>query len=113
MSIVKLSSGYLATLLIIFLLAFPTIANCQTKSLTCADLKNGVFYSYPKNTSDRYFSIREGAVQREANLTNGDTTIWQVNWLTDCSYALKYVSGAKTAPKEVLDVLKKYPARNP
>ncbi len=90
------------------LLILPVIACCQTKTLACSNLKNGIFYSYPKNTSDRYISVREGEIQTEVNLKNGDTTVWQVSWLNDCSYVVKYVSGAKTASKDVIDVLKKH-----
>ena len=97
-----------ATAIAAFLIFLPAIVYCQAKSAACADIKNGVFYSYPKNSADRYFSIREGNLQREANMANGDTIAWRVDWLDDCTYAVKYLSGGKEIPKETVSLLKKH-----
>ena len=49
----------------------------------CEDIKNGVFYSYPKNVSKQYQLTRKGDIQKETDLITGDSSIWKVTWLND------------------------------
>lgn len=96
-------------ILMILLSSTSYVALCQNKSITCKDLKSGIFHSYPKNTADHYISIREEEYQYETNIKTGDTTLWQIKWLNDCSYTLKYVSGSsKNVNEETIKFLKKH-----
>jgi hypothetical protein len=86
---------------------YSNIAECQAPP-DCSSIKNGVFYSYPKNTADRYITYRENEVAKEYDLVKGDSTSWKVDWKDNCSYTLKYISGSAKLSKEVADFLKKH-----
>lgn len=103
----NLSSTWAIAALIFCLASRPSMALCQPK-LSCADLKNGVFHSYPKNTSDHYLSKRDDEFQYETNIVTGDTTTWKINWLNDCTYSLKYISGNNKMTDEVSKLVKKH-----
>jgi len=68
----------------------------QKGSIDCGRLKNGTFYLYPKNSGEQYMSMREGNKEFERNLVTGDSTTYQLNWITDCNYTVKLV---KTSEK--------------
>jgi hypothetical protein len=90
------------------LLLFPLVAFSQNKALACAEIKTGVFYNYPKNTSDQYVDKRDDHMVYETNLVTGDTSVWQINWLSDCVYALKFVSGNVKLDTKTLSLLQKH-----
>lgn len=73
----------------------------------CNDVKNGTFYTYPKNSGERWKIIREGSTEKDINLATGDTSVWDVDWQNDCQYKLKYVSGGKPK-KEEAELFKKH-----
>ena len=92
----------------VFLLGFFSFpAFSQNTSFTCKDLKNGIFHSYPKNSSQHYISTRDDEFQYETNINTGDTTLWQIKWQNDCSYTLKYISGSGT-DEATIKFLKKH-----
>lgn len=82
--------------LLLLLLAFTTAAQAQTESSSCEKLQAGLFYYYAKDNFD-YAFIREGDMQKEVNLSTGDTTLWAIKWKNDCTYTLKYISGGPYA----------------
>lgn len=55
----------------------------------CSDYKEGIFYTYQKNTTARLVIYRSGNEQKEVNPDNGDSALWKIEWLNDCSYTLK------------------------
>lgn len=75
---------------------------------TCPDIKDGIFYSYPANSTDQWRSERAGEWQKEINLVTGDTLLFKVVWDKNCSYTLTYQSGGKKLNREALAVLKQY-----
>ncbi|ANE49640.1 hypothetical protein [Flavisolibacter tropicus] len=77
------------------------------KSKDCSNFKNGCFHSYPINSADHYILHRDGATQKEINAVTGDSIIWKLDWNSDCSYSLKYISGSKLK-REELAVLKQH-----
>ena len=85
----------------------PLFSHAQNKALTCADLKNGVFHCYPVTINKHYLIRKDGEYQLETDLADGDSTLWKVNWVNDCTYTLKYISGGKME-EDVLKVLKKH-----
>ena len=89
-------------------LFFPFIISAQAKTPTCADLKDGIFHYYPKNSSDHDLNIREGEFLHETNSKSGDTILWQVKWIDECIYSLKYISGNRSMPEENLKFIKKH-----
>jgi len=70
------------------------------QSLSCSDIKSGTFYSYPKNTNERWKIIRDGSMEKDINLATGDTSVWQINWPNECHFKMKYLSGGKLKKEE-------------
>src|SRR6478735_1782289 len=103
----QFTKSILASVLILIVGLFFS-AHAQNKMVTCTDLKNGLFYSYPKNTNDHYISYREGDSQREVNIKTGDSILWKINWIDDCSYTLKFISGNVKMNEDVSSFLKKH-----
>jgi len=83
-------------------------ASGQKNALSCADLHEGIFYVYPKNLDNPYIDIREGDMQRERNIKTGDSSLWQIKWLNECTYTLKYISGNEPLPAGSEKLLKKH-----
>jgi len=75
----------------VFLSLFSFYSN-QSKAQNCEGLKSGTFYSYPKNSAEKYAIIRNGEYQYEKDLVNGDSIIYKIEWLSDCKYSLKFIS---------------------
>ena len=86
----------------------PFIIYAQTKIPSCADLKDGIFHFYPKNSSDHDVNIRVGELLHETSSKNGDSILWQIKWVDECIYSLKYISGNRAMPEENLKFLKKH-----
>lgn len=59
--------------------------------VSCKSLHSGVFYYYGNTGAEAY--IREGSIQKEVNLKTGDTSVWRVDWKSDCHYSLTYLYG--------------------
>jgi hypothetical protein len=88
------------------LLFTPLLISAQP--LSCSDLKNGVyiFFSGADGSSRTY--TRNGEMQKEFNPATRETTIWDVEWVSDCIYSLKYNSGLEDKPKQEQELLKKH-----
>jgi len=86
----------------------PFVSYTQDKSIGCKDLKSGFFHSYPKNSADHYICRREDNRQYESNAITGDSIIWEIKWLDDCTYSLKYISGNIKMSDESLTMLQKH-----
>lgn len=82
--------------LLAFILAISSQKNfSQSVHTTCKDLKDGKFFLYQKNSKDSMFINRQGNIQHQINMPEGDTTVWDVVWVNDCVYSLKFLSGGK------------------
>ena len=92
--------------LMLHLLVFTASAFSQT--LTCSDIKNGVFISFSKTDGSRSVYTRNGEVQKELNTSTKETIFWDVEWIDDCSYYLKYNSGLEDNSKKELEKIKKH-----
>ena len=58
-------------------------------------IKIGVFYFYPKNSSESFNIIRNDSIQMEINLNTQDTTIWRIRWQNDHLFNVRYWTGTK------------------
>jgi hypothetical protein len=88
----------------LFLLLFSTLIIQQIASAqktNCTDWKKGNFFSYPKNTNESWKSEREGNLQKEINLSTGDTSTWKITWQNECQYTLKFISGGNFKKEEL------------
>jgi hypothetical protein len=97
------------TLLLFFTLVLfiPSTTMAQSGN-DCSELKEGTFFTYPKNTLEHWRSERTGSIQKETNLGTGDTSTWQVKWQSNCRYTMKYIAGGKDLKKEERDFVKNH-----
>ena len=91
--------------MLLFTALVPMLLNAQAGAADTSNIKNGIFHSYPKNTSDHFITERNNNIQKETNVSNGDTVIYSVKWTNDYVYSLKYLSGGKKLSADVKDFL--------
>src|SRR5438045_7746793 len=82
------------TQLLYVLILCPFITFSQNP-ISCKDLHNGQFYFYSQSSPARLIYSRKQEVQIEKDLTTGDSTFWEVEWLNDCTYSLQYKGGGE------------------
>jgi len=75
------------------LIITPRKAFSQDNPVTCADIKTGIFYFYPKNASNAFTERRDADYVYEKNTANGDSTAWRLTWKNDCEYVTEYAGG--------------------
>lgn len=88
-------------MLIVFI---PLFSIAQQKN--CAALHNGTFYTYDKVANNHTLIIRNGDLQQEINRETNDTSLWKVDWRSECNCMLTYVSGGQIEKR-----LKSIPAK--
>ena len=88
------------------LLFAPLLNLAQT--LSCSNLKNGVFVAFSRADGSRSTYTRNAEVQKEFNPATHETVVWDVEWVSDCSYYLKYNSGLEDKPKQTQELLKEH-----
>lgn len=95
---------------VIFLMLYFLIiaASAFSQTLTCSDIKNGVFISFSKTDGSKTIYTRSGDVQKEFNASTRENVLWDLEWINDCSYYLKYNSGLEDKPKQESEMLKKH-----
>src|SRR6476620_5725461 len=96
------------TIILFGLLSIPLISFAQTNAVSCANIKKGTFYFYPKNTADAYIEERDDKYLKETNLTTGDTSLWEIKWTSDCVYSLKFINGNAKMDADTRDFLDKH-----
>jgi hypothetical protein len=84
------------------------IASAFSQTLTCNDVRNGVFISFSKTDGSKSVYTRSGDVQKELNTSTKETIFWNVEWINDCSYYLKYNSRLENKSKQELEKIKKH-----
>lgn len=80
---------------IIVLLFISCVATAQSNA-NCESFRSGIFYHYSNSGVLTY--VREGSTQTEINLQSGDTSVWKLDWKSNCRYMLTYLHG--TGPLE-------------
>lgn len=95
--------------LFILVISILTSVNsfCQTTP-GCKDFRQGIFYTYQKNSTNKLVIYRSGNVQKEVNPNNGDSALWKIDWLDDCHYTLKLTSSSIQWKPDVVKVLNEH-----
>jgi len=88
------------------LLLLSSLAS-NAQKMDCGQLRNGAFYFYPRNSTNQYVTWRNGDEQVEKNLGTGDTTVYRVEWINDCTYSLAYISTNEKWTQDLIDFEKK------
>jgi hypothetical protein len=82
-------------------LLFSLIGFTAQAQSDCETIKTGTFYFYPKNSSDSYLEVRDDKYLYETNLIKGDSSVYEIKWLNNCTYSLTYVKGNSMTEEEV------------
>lgn len=96
---------FLLLFFVLFMFSGMTFAQDSTR---CDKLETGIFYSYPKNTGDKFVTYRDKGIAKEFNLVSKDSTYWKVDWKDKCSYTVQYVSGSAKQKPDVAEFVKKH-----
>lgn len=87
----------------------PFIGGGQDNAfLSCSDVRNGTFNFYAQIEGECETFIRKGDIQREILPKRRETIFWEVNWLNECTYTLKYQSGGENRSAAEQKMLKKH-----
>jgi len=93
---------------LLFLLLIIAVKSYSQHTVSCNDLKNGIYYYYTKNSPSHYILYRTENFQKEVDLTTGDTSLWKIAWQSDCKYSLQFVSSSLKRDPEFVKLLKNH-----
>jgi hypothetical protein len=91
---------------VLLILLLPLFSLAQTP--TCSDVKNGVFIFFNHSDGAQSTYTRSGDQQKEVNTSKHESIIYDVEWINDCSYFLKYNSGAEDRPRQEQELMKRH-----
>ena len=95
--------------ILFFFFYCASIAHGQDNAaLSCSDIRNGTFNYFNRLAGEQEIFVRNGVVQKEITPKRRETLYWEVNWLNDCTYTLKYQSGGENRPPAELKILNKH-----
>jgi hypothetical protein len=94
-------------LISIWFTLLPAITFCQATAPACDGLKDGIFYNYPKNSTERIMQVRKGDLAKEVTIGQKDTLSWRIKWQDNCTYSLTYISG-KIGSKQMRDFVQQH-----
>ncbi len=81
---------------------------CQDTLQSCKKFTTGVFHYYPKNSLDYVTIVRTNNDEYYIDNKTKDTSHWEISWINDCTYKLKYDFNNKGDTKKTRDFLKKH-----
>src|SRR5277367_3965118 len=91
---------------ILFIVLSSVFGTAQT--LTCSDIKNGVFIYFSHADGHQSTYTRNGNEQKEVNHLTHESVDYVVEWASDCSYFLQYITGKEDRPREEQEFAKKH-----
>jgi hypothetical protein len=79
------------------------------KDVKCDQYRNGTFYYHFKmNEKISHFTFtRNDSTQAEVNNDNGNIALYNIRWIDNCSYELKFIEGTEKLPENLLSLKKK------
>jgi hypothetical protein len=81
------------------------VAFGQDPNTACPDMHQGVFYYYPKNTSDQSRLTLDSKYEHQTDLKSGDTALYHIRW-KGCSFSEKYIASNINFTREQLRTLR-------
>lgn len=88
-------------------LAFLTTALTANAQQSCANLRTGDYYYYPRNTLQQYHVTVTGDREKVVSLNKRkgspylDSSVYKIEWKGDCDYFLKYEEGSGLSDEEL------------
>lgn len=71
----------------------PFLCYSQYQMPKCADLREGIVYSRSQDKHQPYRIFISGSTLKQVNLTTGDSSIWEIQWVGECGFTIKFLSG--------------------
>ena len=81
-----------------------------SKTPDCKKVRIGEFYFYPPDNRGPYKLVRKDSLQYEINQQTNDTSIWKLQWLSDCLVKSSFISATNELPGKMIDFLKTHSA---
>lgn len=87
-------------LLSILLIGYYSVHGQNTTVNQSINLKEGTFYIYPEYFTSAFKLTRKGNLQQEYIVQTQQTTEWELEWINDHVYTLRYLNGGIYADAE-------------
>jgi hypothetical protein len=71
----------------------PFLCYCQYHTPICADLRECIVYSRSQDRHEPYKIFITGSTFKQVNLITGDSSLWEIQWVEECGFIIKYLSG--------------------
>ena len=68
----------------------------QPQPPTCTDLRETTVYTRSQDKHQPYKIIITGPTLKQINLATGDSSNWQIQWVEQCGFSMKFLSGNDT-----------------
>ena len=68
----------------------------QPQPPTCTDLRETTVYTRSQDKHQPYKIIINGPTLKQINLATGDSSNWQIQWVEQCGFTMKFLSGNDT-----------------
>src|SRR5580698_6503537 len=91
-----------------FIYCYSIVSAQENAILNCSDIKNGTFNYFDQREGATETFVRKGDIQKEILPQRKETILWGVNWLNECTYSLKYQSGAENRSAAEQKLLSKH-----
>ena|ERR1700722_11072157 len=77
----------------------PLLCYCQFHTPKCADLRECIVYTRSQDKHQPYKIIIARSTMKQVNLTTGDSSVWEIQWVEECGFTIKYLSGNDSLSK--------------
>jgi hypothetical protein len=80
-------------IIILDFILHPFLCYCQYHTPKCADLKECIVYSRSQDKHQPYKILITRSTLKQVNLTTGDSSVWEIHWVEECGFTIKYLAG--------------------
>ncbi|GEM_PF-3423242 len=87
-------------LLIIGFVIYGALSAQNVSGNKSINLKEGTFYIYPEYFISSFKLVRNGNTQKEYKTLTNDSTEWNITWVNDSLYSLRYIKGGAYGEEE-------------
>ena len=77
------------------LLLLPFLSHCQG----CADLRECTLYTRSEDKHQPYKISITSSTITQTNLVTGDSSVWEIRWVAECGFTMKFLSGNDSLSK--------------
>jgi hypothetical protein len=78
---------------LLVVILWPFLCCGQYHTPKCADLREGIVYSRSQDKHQPYKILITRSTLKQVNLTTGDSSIWEIQWVEECGFTIRYLFG--------------------